>query len=553
MTLRQRLNKIFMSMRGCLIRQPLLPAGRKRAVFVAIGLTTILCVVIITAAWPTGLSSEGYAAGLPRITIDVFYMNPCAACKTEDELAERINKVLYGVRADVEIDLRMNNTFHKASEDLLNHYYEKYDVPESARGLSPVIFIGRTAVPDGSQFEDRLKTAFLAAKPDPGEASPADNGGYPDDDIAVTSHGTDSVIIYFFVSPCSACEAVDQLYKGMDARYDVNNQGKTISSRIVIQKYNVGDPANLELVRRYFAAYQVPEKDQKTPVVFIGKTWLSGEKEITSHLMEKIRGGEGLASLEILPSEASAAGLGGKITDFEVIGVFLTGLLNGFNPCSLSMLLLLISLIAAKSESILKLGFAFIAGKLMAYFALGALFFNLLGAIDTSAYSLVNKILKGILLVIIAGVIVLNILDMMAARREKYGDIRLQLPTALRKINHRWIKSISAIKDNRLLVPTCFVLGIVISVGEFMCTGQLYLATIIQLLHAGRTFDFRAAGCFLLYGAALVIPLSILILAIHKGMAIFNLSEAIRKKMPLIKIANAMVFFGFGLVFLLLD
>lgn len=63
----------------------------------------------------------------------------------------------------------------------------------------------------------------------------------------------------------------------------------------------------------------------------------------------------------------------------------------------------------------------------------------------------------------------------MAAKHENYGKIKLQLPTALKKINHGWIKRISGLENAWLLLLVSFALGVFISVGEFLCTGQIFL------------------------------------------------------------------------------
>ena len=95
-------------------------------------------------------------------------------------------------------------------------------------------------------------------------------------------------------------------------------------------------------------------------------------------------------------------------------------------------------------------------------------------------------------------------------------------------------------------MPLSFGLGAIISVGEFLCTGQIYLAT-ITVLQSGQALDFRAMIYFLIYGAAFVLPLILITVFIHKGREIFDLTEWMRERI-LIKLINAVVFILFGII-----
>ena len=61
--------------------------------------------------------------------------------------------------------------------------------------------------------------------------------------------------------------------------------------------------------------------------------------------------------------------------------VLLVGLVNGFNPCSLSMLFFLLSLMSI-GKPVLKLGITYIIGKVTTYFALGTIFYSVMGVLE---------------------------------------------------------------------------------------------------------------------------------------------------------------------------
>ncbi|NLM11413.1 MAG: hypothetical protein GX213_11675 [Clostridiaceae bacterium] len=141
--------------------------------------------------------------------------------------------------------------------------------------------------------------------------------------------------------------------------------------------------------------------------------------------------------------------------------------------------------------------------------------------------------------------IILNIRDYFAAKNEEYNKILLQLPERLRKFDHNLIKTVSGIKNYKVFVPVCFILGVLIAAGEFLCTGQIYLATIVLMLQRSPYPDFNVAISFVLYGIAFVLPLLIITIILSKGKAAFEVSEAVREKMPLIKMINALFFLIF--------
>jgi len=140
--------------------------------------------------------------------------------------------------------------------------------------------------------------------------------------------------------------------------------------------------------------------------------------------------------------------------------------------------------------------------------------------------------------------------DYFAAKNEAYDKVKMQLPIWLRRFNHGMIKRMSGVENNKLLIPLCFLLGVFISIGEFLCTGQMYLATIIYVLKNSETFSIEAIVYFLIYGAAFILPLAVITLLIHRGKEVFDISEIVRGKLHIIKLVNAFIFLVFALIVL---
>lgn len=346
---------------------------------------------------------------------------------------------------------------------------------------------------------------------------------------------------YFYISVCAACHDVDLYLSGVSDRCAPKLKEK--KEELFINKYNTAENENLNLLKKYFKAYHVAEKDQNLPIVFFGKTYIIGEKEIklrfekelllsdTGSLVNKIAEKDNNAALE-------------DFNSFKAISAFFVGFANGLTPCSLSMLLFFISLLIARNVNVIKMGLLYCAGKFLTYFFLGTLLFKTLGSINSLWLDYIVKILMlGAVLLFI----ILNSIDYLAAKSEKYDKIRLQLPVKLRGLNHKWIKVTSKIDNPTSLLIFSFLLGIGTSIGEFLCTGQIYLTTILYVLHGQSVLTTRALLYFLEYNIAFITPLLLITLVIHKGKGIFDVSEFIRRNMHIIKLINIIIFLALGL------
>lgn len=72
----------------------------------------------------------------------------------------------------------------------------------------------------------------------------------------------------------------------------------------------------------------------------------------------------------------------------------------------------------------------------------------------------------------------MNFLDFLSVRKSEYGKVRMQLPKKLRHLNHQMLKKASHM-EGAFLGILILGLGIAVSLGEFFCTGQIYMASIL--------------------------------------------------------------------------
>lgn len=136
---------------------------------------------------------------------------------------------------------------------------------------------------------------------------------------------------------------------------------------------------------------------------------------------------------------------------------------------------------------------------------------------------------------------ILNFVDYRNVRRKQYGKVIVQLPAVLRKKNHRWIEKLKQIPA-MFLVPFLFGLGMVISMGEFFCTGQMYAASVLYMGRMQSRITAEIVLWLLLYVSAMCLPLLLLILVIQKSRNLLAVSRITLEGMLAIKCINGVFF-----------
>lgn len=109
----------------------------------------------------------------------------------------------------------------------------------------------------------------------------------------------------------------------------------------------------------------------------------------------------------------------------------------------------------------------------------------------------------------------------------------------VRKFNHKVIKKIEGFIDTKYAAIGVFVVSMIVSAGEFLCTGQIYLATILYLVRRNIDMNGTALLALFVYVIAMIIPLTVLVIAVNQGQKVMVCSEYIRKNMPKIKLMSA--------------
>lgn len=221
--------------------------------------------------------------------------------------------------------------------------------------------------------------------------------------------------------------------------------------------------------------------------------------------------------------------------------LLIAGMIDGINPCALSMLfffLIFILSIKDKKSSIFLVGVMFAAGTFLSYFLAGL---GLLKVMYFARYvKYLNIVLLGLTVLLAFVFAYFNIADAINAKNDNLKDIKLLLPSKNKEFIHNLIRKIAVFKYR---YPVAFLGGFLVTLSELLCTGQIYLVTIMSIQMEQGIIRILH---LLVFNIGFIIPILILSYLVHKGREVISMSEAVLEKMWIIKLTTAVIMLILG-------
>lgn len=215
--------------------------------------------------------------------------------------------------------------------------------------------------------------------------------------------------------------------------------------------------------------------------------------------------------------------------------VLLNGLIDSFNPCAITILLLFIALtftMMKERKLVLAMGVFYIASIYITYLLIG------LGILQVTHLfgvpHLMGKI--GAWLIIIAGVIGLK--DYFFPKFLPWLNLRISLNN--RQLISEWVYKAS--------IPAAIVVGFLVGICEFPCSGAIYLAT-IGLLAIKATF-WKGFLYLLLYNVMFILPLVIIYLVGTNRKVVEKMLFWQEKNAPMLRLITAVIMLVLGIIIL---
>ena len=336
-----------------------------------------------------------------------------------------------------------------------------------------------------------------------------------------------------------------------------------------LQQRDTNLEANYLVLARYQETLKIQDKNATATIVVDGRYAFAGWKPISEAFPKRLEAvilgrlegtdtGAARAGNTTAPNGATTAEqetpapaqtvagdvprelLTQRLRAFTILGVGLAGLIDGINPCAISTLVFFMSMLAVfrvSGPSLLLVGVAFCTASFVTYTAIG---FGLLRMLYLlSGFHLLRETVEVLMIAVLTCFAALSFRD--AWRFKVSGDARdvmLQLPDSIKaKIHHVIRQGLGS----RQLVLGSLVIGSVVTGLESVCTGQVYVPTLVFIIKGGSSV-WLAAAYLLLYNLLFVTPLILTFILTYQGLRLQRLLQWSRANVIVSKVALGLFF-----------
>lgn len=315
--------------------------------------------------------------------------------------------------------------------------------------------------------------------------------------------------------------------------------------------YEGQEPLKGDLLSAFSMFYDVPTNERHTPIMFVGDTYYY-EDDISN----AVDSGEFFtkAAMGLLEVDVTAGQNYRDIQGFlGFLGVLGAGLLDGFNPCAIALLLMFISIIGFTENKrvLIAVSVTYILTMFLSYFLIGL---GLLSVLETFGQtSGLATIVSWVIFILVLIFFAFNLYDYIVTRNQEYGKVKNQLPKWIQRMNKRIMKTFAGAMNSEGekgnltgVILLTFVLGVTLSITEFLCTGQIYLG----ILDGVRYFkEFYAYFALFSYNVMFVLPMIVIAVIAIRQDSIVGVSNWVREHLHIIKLFNALLFLAIAIFY----
>jgi len=480
-----------------------------------------------------------------KVSAYFFYSTECSHCM---DILQNIVQPLEAENPGL-LDIKRVELSESVNYEALMKAESAFGIGASDRGL-PVVLIGTEMLNGEEQTRARFETLVREGLEGDGIALPDIPGvdastlvfsqAEPTADPSLVCSPEDPsacevsapiYAAYFYQTGCKECARAETDLAYLNTKYP----------QLIIEEFNIYDDAAMA---EWMAIRVGVEKDFNTPALFIGDNAWIGEAEFTPALIEPVLQELSAAGSDPFWHDYNAdEGTNALIERFEKMGwlaVVLAGLVDGLNPCAFATIIFFVSyltLSGKKGKEVLITGACFTIGVFIAYLLVGLGFYKVLDLISgwTSIVSKIVYVLTAVLCLVLA---VLSIRDFIKVRQGSLDDMAMKLPEPLRKRINQTVRE--GRKANSYFVGA-FVTGLLVSLLELACTGQIYLPVIISMSSV-PSMRGQALLYLVLYNLMFIVPLIIVFILAFYGTTSKQFTEFLRKHAGAVKIGMAIVF-----------
>lgn len=352
------------------------------------------------------------------------------------------------------------------------------------------------------------------------------------------------VVEFFFEAGCPECETVErEVLPGLATR---------LPGVVELRRFDIGTMTNYLRLAAYQKRFGI-ESNESVSMVVDGRRMLDGLRAIRAGLVpavEAVLAEQSDPAGEILPDDfdvgTAMENLRERAAAFTVWAVVVAGLTDGINPCAISALVFFMSLLAMfkiGGRILILTGVSFCLASFLTYTAIG---FGLLRTLHAvRGFAGIREGIEIFMTVLLAVFALLSFWDAWRfARSGKAGDVSLKLPAGLQRRVHAVMRSGLA---TRRPVLAGFGIGAAVTILESVCTGQVYLPTLVLIARddPGRV---RVWSLLLLYNAMFVLPLAVVFVLTWFGLRTETLMAWSRRHVVFGKVLLGLFFVAMAVI-----
>ncbi len=341
--------------------------------------------------------------------------------------------------------------------------------------------------------------------------------------------------IYFFKPGCPECTRAKQYIDAIKADFPL----------LKIREQNILEASGTILNQALCERFSVPSaKHNISPAIFAQGGFIIRDdinpKSIADLLAAttKLPQDDSWLQIDEQQNQAATAAVDNRYAAFTLPVVIGAGLLDGVNPCAFATIIFFLSYLQIARRTpreMLMVGAAFISAVFIAYLAAGLILYEFLALLNDRFAGIQKWMnLAFATLAIIAAF--LSFRDAFRARGGRLGEMTLQLPSFLKDRIRGTIRTSSRARN---FVLAAFISGLLISLLELACTGQVY-APIIYQIQQGK---LDAVLWLVIYNLAFITPLVVIFLLAYGGLRSENLINFQKKHTFSVKLALGILFF----------
>ena len=481
-----------------------------------------------------------------RVQALFFYSNSCSHClKVIEEIVIPLQNEYPSL-----VDFKLLELGERVNYEALMTAEAYLQTAPDSRDL-PVVVIGNQVLTGEEENTAKLRNLVLAGIEGDPILLPAIDGVDPDqlitstpqpEEVPIEACSVESpencvtdypiYVAYFYQTGCKECARSETDLAYLQDKYP----------QIIIEEFNIYDEAGLA---NWMAERAGRVEDLGTPSIFIGDHAWIGEEEIRPQTIEPaletmLETGSPRFWNDYNPVQGGQT-LMERFKELGWIAVLLAGLVDGLNPCAFATIIFFVSYLSLsghKGKQILLTGASFTVGVFLAYLLVGLGFYKVLDLIK-EYMNILSKIVYGLTALFCLVLAILSIRDYFKTRHGDLDDMALKLPESLRK---RINATVREGRKSSSYYLSAFFVGLVVSILELACTGQIYLPVIISMSTMPELRG-RAVLFLVLYNLMFIVPLIIVFILAYFGTTSKQLTEFLKKHAAAVKIGMAVVFF----------